>query len=88
MKNFKSIIKTVSDSLQETPNSELTISNIMGNLFNERTTLESIELFEELKKRFEKELSRRNLDAQIQSSDIDAYFRQTKQIEVNNPIYL
>lgn len=88
MKNLKTFIRTVSDSLQETPNDELRLNTMMQNIFNEKTTFESIELFEEFKKRFENELSKRNLDAQIESSDVDAYFRKTKQIEVTNPIIL
>lgn len=61
------------------------INKMMTNVFFEKTTFESIELFEEFKRRFEQELKKRNLDAQIESSDIEAHFRQTKQIEVTNP---
>lgn len=81
----KDLQKAFAESLQETPNDELRLNTMMQNVFNEKTTLESIDLFEKFKEKYESELRKRNIDALIENSDIEAYFRQTKKIEVINP---
>ena len=64
--------------------SELLINQLMNSLFFEATTHEAICRFEDLKKAFESELSKRNLNAMIENSDIDSYFKNTKELKVNN----
>lgn len=85
MKKALSLLKIITSSESQ---DDLRINSLMANIFHEKTTIESIDLFEKFKARYESELSRRNLDAMIESSDIDAYFNQTKKIEVNQPIIL
>lgn len=61
------------------------VNKMMVNVFFEKSTLESIELFDSFKEKYEQELRKRNITALIENSDIEAYFKQTKKIEVNNP---
>lgn len=82
---MKNILKQFSEALQENTSDEMRINNMMSNIFNEKTTHQSIELFDAFKSRYEQELKQRNLNALIENSDIDAYFNKTKDIEVINP---
>jgi hypothetical protein len=55
-------------------------SLIMDLLFNSEfetlTTQESIELFKSVKRDFEAEISQRGLDAEIETEDINLYFKE------------
>lgn len=82
---MKNIFKQFAEAFPETPSDEMRLNNMMTNIFSDRSTVQSIELFERLKTKYEQELKQRNLNALIENSDIDAYFNQTKQIEVINP---
>lgn len=68
---------------QEINKKEFEVNNLLSILFNEKSTNDSIEIFAELKLRFENELKKRNLNALIEKSDIEAYFKNTKEIPVN-----
>lgn len=82
MKKFIHLLKFLSEGDFTT---DERINKMMTNVFFEKTTLESIDLFEKFKEKYESELRKRNIDALIENSDIEAYFRQTKKIEVINP---
>ena len=82
---MKNILKQFADAFPETPTDEMRLTNMMTNVFGDRSTVQSIELFERFKAKYEAELKERNLNALIENSDIDAYFNKTKQIEVYDP---
>ena len=68
------------DDTKET--NEFRINKMLCATFEGKKTNEAIDLFNDFKKRFEAELKERNLNAMIENSDIDSYFKNTKEIEV------
>jgi len=78
----KTLIAFVNSLATAKETNDFRLNKMLCALFEGKKTVESIELFAELKQRFEKELKERNLNAMIENSDIDSYFKNTKEIEV------
>jgi len=80
----KQIIEFINslDSVQDS--TEFRINKMMAATFTGKNTHEAIEMFEQYKKAFEIELKARNLNALIENSDIDSYFKNVKEIEVKS----
>lgn len=83
MKKLQKLLKFLST---ETTQDDLRLNTLMSCVFDEKTTIESIDLFERFKTSYEAELKKRNLNALIENSDIEAYFNRTKEIKVINPV--
>lgn len=66
----------------QTESNEKRVSNMLNNIFAEKSTFESILIFNQFEKEFKNELSKRNLNAEIEISDINAHFRKANEIEV------
>lgn len=82
---MKKLLKRLIEAIElEGQTDDFRTNQMLNCTFTGKTTNESIKIFESYKKSFEAELSKRNLNAEIERSDIDNYFENTKAIKVNN----
>lgn len=75
---MKKLLKLLKFLSTETTQDDLRLNSLMSTVFFDKTTIESIDLFERFKTAYEAELKKRKLDALIENSDIEAYFNKTK----------
>lgn len=54
------------------------INSLMATTFNEKTTSDSIRIFEDFKKEFEVEIATRGIDSLIENTTCEEYFKRSK----------
>ncbi len=63
---------------------EQTLNNLMGLIFTEKKTAQSIKLFEDFKYKFEQEIAKRGIDGLIEHTICEEYFDRKQQNTSNN----
>lgn len=73
---LKITLKKIQNAFKDDPKSDNveSVNNLMCLIFKEKTTTNSIKIFTEFQKQFEKEIAKRGLDACIEQTVCEEYF--------------